>query len=64
MSEASAAASGIVIRGTTDASEIAAVLAVLAAGRPRGTTGSGYENWRKNRLKALRHKRMRETPGL
>jgi hypothetical protein len=47
---------GVVIRGTTDAADIAAVLAVLAARRAQLSPRSGYEKWRHDRLKALRSK--------
>lgn len=54
----------VVIRGTSDPADVAAVVAVLAAGVPRDAPVTGYESWRAKRLKALRHKGMQDSDGL
>jgi hypothetical protein len=40
--------------GTTDASEIAAVLAAVTAAAARRAQPSAYERWRKDRVAAVR----------
>lgn len=56
--------SGILIRGTTDEADVAAVLAVLSARRPREFPPTGYEKWRRDRLNALHRKGIGDTLGL
>lgn len=55
---------GVVIRGTTDAADVAAVLALLASRGARRGELTGYEKWRRGRLNALRRKGIGDTVGL